>query len=128
MTNLQTAAPAGLTSHWVLTPQGEGLHCPAAHPTRAPNHTNKISIEKYLDSLKQKQGLLVWGEQGCKQELAVGAGAISYAPDIHNLVSTPPPFLPNSPLGMRGGGWVGHFIAIKVNVMLKLFIIVYILV
>ena len=71
------------------------------------------------------------GEQGCKQELAVGAGAISYAPDIHNIVLSlhpPPPFLPNSPLGMRGGGGVGHFIAIKVNVMLKLFIIVYILV
>ena len=42
--NLQTAAPAGLTSHCVLTPQGEGLHWLAAWPTSPTTNTTLNTI------------------------------------------------------------------------------------
>ena len=103
LTNLQTAAPAGLTSHWVLTPQGEGLHCPAAHPTRAPNHTNKISIEKYLDSLKQKQGLLVWGSKVVSRSWLWGRERY-LMPLIYTTLSPPPPLPPEFTPGDEGRG------------------------
>ena len=47
--DLQTAAPAGLTSHCVFIPHGVGLHCPAALPTRAATpttHNNIIRVKK----------------------------------------------------------------------------------